>query len=118
MAQVVMIDAPDTISWDSGKERLALLAAIHSSDDPLLGTLFPPPAGLLTKSARDCVVKDNNVSLWTSPEPPCPVGLLLLLIFLVLLAAALLAYFIYLLLKGLPKPDWLNTVLSVVLLLL
>ena len=72
------------VEWDSKKQRMAFIAAIETDDDKILAkqilesqgsgsqsfTTQPiQPESFDINSPHECVVRDNNVTLWTSPEP-------------------------------------------------
>lgn len=67
-AQVIVFEAPPTITWDANNQRLAWLAVIDSKEDHVQAKLDPP--GIPTPiSVISNVVLDNNVTLWTTGVP-------------------------------------------------
>lgn len=69
-ARVFVFESSE-IKWKKKKQRVAFIAVVDSDDDPVLARQSPASQGGMPGvfSTRENVVKDNNVTLWTSPEP-------------------------------------------------
>lgn len=66
--RVFVFDSSD-FEWNMKKQRLALIAVVNSDDDKVLASQNGRPADIDWTDPMTNVVMDNNVTLWTSPEP-------------------------------------------------
>ena len=65
-ARVFVFDSQD-MEWNTNRQRVALIAVLHSTADPVLSSRKVLPAGFDRQDPMHNVLRDNNVTLWTSP---------------------------------------------------
>jgi hypothetical protein len=104
------------LSWNpAAGERVALLAAVHSAEDPVQGASSSAFNNVLT-----AVTQDNNVTLWLSGAEAvaCPQWLVVLIFILLLAAVALLLWIIWNLIGGKPVAAILVLLVTVIVILI
>jgi hypothetical protein len=111
---VAVFEIP-ALSWNpAAGERVALLAAVHSAEDPVQGASSSAFNNVLT-----AVTQDNNVTLWLSgAEVACPQWLVVLIFILLLAAVALLLWIIWNLIGGKPVAAILVLLVTVIVILI
>lgn len=116
--RVVVFEVP-ALDWNSAAgERLALLAVVHSAEDPVQGAQAASSAGF--EKVLTAVTQDNNVTLWLSGVEvvECPQWLIVLIFILLLAAVALLLWLIWSLINGNPVATILALLAIVIILLI
>ena len=115
VARVAVFEIP-ALSWNpAAGERVALLAAVHSAEDPVQGASSSAFNNVLT-----AVTQDNNVTLWLSGAEAvaCPQWLVVLIFILLLAAVALLLWIIWNLIGGKPVAAILVLLVTVIVILI